>query len=273
MTFNILTINSSKKKGYVGQAEVGSNPLRRNGRGVREAVFIFQHLRPTKHTWHMLISRFFPEQRVGFTRGAFSSISSSRPSRRWISSRVANATASAAVGKRSSIPRTAAIGCCHMLLTGVDNDVSRCLAPSSSGRDSSQASVADVAVWGGVVCRVVVWSDTRTSMRLDFPTFPMHASDWRVGSKISVFPTVWSSWKSSSKNVRFKRHFFNCVRMPFFVSDRKPAFSNPRFRLHKKWPYYKRKTRHPRTLVRCVRFFFPWKQKRRVRATRSRASL
>ena len=39
---------------------------------------------------------------------------------------VAKATASAAVGKRSSsIPHTAAIGCRHVLLTGVENDFSR----------------------------------------------------------------------------------------------------------------------------------------------------
>ena len=50
------------------------------------------------HTY-MLVSRFFLEQRVSFTRGAFSSISSSRPSRCWTSSRAAKATASAAVAK------------------------------------------------------------------------------------------------------------------------------------------------------------------------------
>ena len=59
----------------------------------------------------MLMPRFFLEQRLSFTRGAFSSMSSSSPSRRWTYSRAAKATASAAVGNRSSIPRTAAIGC------------------------------------------------------------------------------------------------------------------------------------------------------------------
>ena len=96
----------------------------------------------------MLMSRFFLEQRVvSFTREAFSSTSSSRPSRRWIYSRVAKATASAAVSKRPSTPRTATIECCHVLLTGVDKDVSRGMALRSSRSDSSRASVADVVVW------------------------------------------------------------------------------------------------------------------------------
>ena len=53
-----------------------------------------------------------------FIRWAFSIISYFRPSPRWISSRVAKATSSAAVGKRSSIQRTASIGCWHVLAAG-----------------------------------------------------------------------------------------------------------------------------------------------------------
>ena len=60
---------------------------------------------------------------------------------------------------------------------------------SSSRSDSSEASVADVVMWGRVVCRIVVaWVCAR--MPRDFQTFPKHESDWRVGSKISDLLTV-----------------------------------------------------------------------------------
>ena len=64
---------------------------------------------------------------------------------------------------------------------------------------SGRASVADVVAWSRVVpgTSLVMWvCDTRTSIRREFLTFPMDYSDWRVGSKISDFSTVWSSWKS-----------------------------------------------------------------------------
>ena len=75
-----------KKKGRVDGSRFQTAYSSRNARGVRE-VFILQHLCPASHTY-MLMSRFFLERSVSFTRGALSSISSSRPSRRWVSSTV-----------------------------------------------------------------------------------------------------------------------------------------------------------------------------------------
>ena len=99
--------------------------LRRIARGVREVFISYHHLPAAIH--NMLMSRFFLEQRVSHTRGGFSSTLSSRPSRRSDSSTVvAKTTSSASVGKRSSsITHTVAIGCCHVLLTDIDEDVSR----------------------------------------------------------------------------------------------------------------------------------------------------
>ena len=78
------------------------------------------------------------------------------------------------------------------------------------------ASVANGVVWGRVVCLVVVWvCDTRTRMRRGFQTFPKHKSDRRVGSKISVFSTVWSSWKNNRKNLGLRR-FFNFIKKANF---------------------------------------------------------
>ena len=89
------------------------------------------------------------------------------------------------------------------------------------------AKPASPMLWCGVVSYVVLLCGcvihVRVRMRRDFLTFPMHESDWRVGSKISVFSTVWSSWKSLSKNLGLKRRCFNCIRTPVFVSDRKPT--------------------------------------------------
>ena len=65
---------------------------------------------------HVPLSRLFLGQRVSFTRGEFSSMSSLR-SWRLTSSRAARATARAAAGRRSSIPRTADIGCWCALVT------------------------------------------------------------------------------------------------------------------------------------------------------------
>ena len=79
--------------------------------------------------------------------------------------------------------------------------------------DSCHASVADVVVWGPVECRVVVWvCDTRTSMRRDILTFPVHESDWRVLDRTSqCFRLSGPGGLHIIEKSSVEKAFFNCI--------------------------------------------------------------
>ena len=133
---------------------------------------------------------------------------------------------SSGVAKRSSTTRTAAMGCLYALLAGGEQHVPRRVVVSSSGSSNSsgrivavkQASIGAAAGCDRVFCGLV--GDTVGSK-----AFSIEQSDPRIPLKNSTFSTGCADRIARSKKLGSKRHFFDCVRMPDFVSDQKSPFS------------------------------------------------
>ena len=62
-------------------------------------------------------------------------------------------------------------------------------------------------------------------MRQDSKTFSIEKSNPRIPSKNSSFSTGFVDWIPQSKKLGSEKLFFNSIRKPDFVSNRKPAFS------------------------------------------------
>ena len=72
-------------------------------------------------------------------------------------------------------------------------------------------------------------------MRWASKSFSIEQSDPRIPLKKSTFSTGCSDRIGRSKKKGFKRHFFDCVRMPDVFRPETDLF-DPQIRLHNNWP-------------------------------------
>ena len=207
-----------------------------NGRWGRE-IFIFQQQRPNTHTRYMQMPILFPEQRVSFTRGTFSSISSSGPSRRYSSPRTAKTTASAATGKKV----IDAANCGHRVLTRatawVDENIPSITLTRGEQQQNWPQSSQRRRCWGVTSCRMSCCCGVGVSYSYAAVLYKVYVGliwlAYWIGNQSFFDGLVRLKTKSEKRWI--ESAFFQLHNNVFFCLLSETSLSNIFFRLHKNW--------------------------------------